>query len=165
MFEADGFLRAMETELRNLANIQYIDVMQQSHIKYENALGCVGKLRFSNLPPAGNEEILMSLFCRKQDGISREISELHLRQSISLVTETQQIGQAVLNDINNSRKALDGASLLIVDTNDVTLIACDALRSADRQTCRRTVFLIVLLIAALAYISFLVYLLLTKKMI
>ena len=161
--EADGFLRAMETELRNIAKSHYTDVMQLSRIEFATAFACVGKLKFTEVPPSKNEETLLSLFHRNQDVASNGISESHLRQSMALVSEAHHIGQLALNDIRTNKNALSGASLLIVDTNQAALIAGDVLRLAERQTCRRAALLVALTMALLVPISYLTYLLLKKK--
>lgn len=153
----------MEIELRDLAKIRYIDVMQLSRVEFDRAFACVRQLKFTKLPPAEDEEILMSSFHRKQDVASCGISESHIRQSMALVAEALVIGQLALNDIRMNENVLSGASLLIVDTNHVALIAGDVLRSTERQTCMRTALLIALLMALLVPISYLSYLLMKIK--
>lgn len=158
LFEAEGYLKAMEIEKSCSLSDRYNNVFRRCRDEYEVAIRIVEKLKVmakSASIKGGVNFINWSLNQTEKQRIENQLAVLE--SSKSIVNETDKIGSDILSVLKDNREALLGAKINIDETKQSSLEAGEILVIIENRVDLKFRILLLLIILLLAAILSLVY--------
>ena len=164
LFEAEGCLKAMESEILTLPKKRYDNIITKCRDEYEIALRAVERLKVvvkSASIRGGTSFMNWSMKQTAKQSVEEPLSSL--QQSKLILSETEHIGSVILSDLRGNRELLLGAKDNVGGTNESAQQAGEVLQIMDNRIENKSIFLLFLIVMLLIAISFIAYFGLLKR--
>lgn len=164
LFEAEGCLKAMEIEIKNMQKNSFNEVLARCRDDYESAFRVVEKLKVlakSASIRGGANFRNWSVQQTAKESHNAPLSELE--RSKMILNETEQIGSIILTDLMGNRLSLEGAKDKVGSTKKSTIEAGEVLHEMSDTIDAKSSFLIFLTIILFIFIIVITYIGIIQK--